>query len=131
MRALTIFLLSFVGICAGAQDKDCALKKDADGILVYTCKSENERFKSLKATFTIAHTTIAELVTFLKNVDRYTTWQYNMIAAKLLKPVSEDTMIVRTEMNAPWPVENRELIVEYSFLHQHDANRLKVVTKTV
>ena len=131
MRALTIFLLSFIGMGAGAQNKHCALKKDDDGILVYTCKSENERFKSLKATFTIAHTTVEELVSLLKKVDQYTTWQYNIISAKLLKPVSEDTMIVRTEIHAPWPVENRELIVEYSFLHQQSTKRLKVIAKTV
>jgi len=116
---------------AVAQDQDCALKKDADGILVYTCKSENERFKSLKASFTIKHTTLEELETFLRKVDRYTTWQYNMISAKLLKTVSEDAMIVRTEIDAPWPVENRELIVEYSFSRQSSSKKLKVVTKTV
>lgn len=131
MRALTIFLWSFIAGGAVAQDKDCALKRDRDGVLVYTCKSENERFKSIKATFTIAHTSIEELVTWLKKVDQYTSWQYNMISAKLLKVVAEDTIIVRTEMDAPWPVENRELIVEYSFLRLDSANRLKVVTHTV
>lgn len=131
MRALTIFLLTLIGISAGAQDSDCALKKEGDGVLVYTCNSENERFKSLKATFTIERTSIEELVAFLKKVDQYTAWQYNMISAKLLKPVSEDTIIVRTEMDAPWPVENRELIVEYSFFRQHSPQRLKVVTRTV
>jgi hypothetical protein len=131
MRALTIFFLSFIGIGAAAQNKDCVLKKESDGVLVYTCKSENERFKSIKATFTIAHTTTEELVAWLKKVDQYTTWQYNMISAKLLKAVSEDTIIVRTEMDAPWPVENRELIVEYSFLRLDSTGRLKVTTHTV
>jgi len=120
-----------IWIGAASQNQDCTLKRDRDGVLVYTCKSENERFKSIKATFTIAHTTIEELVAWLKQVDQYTTWQYNMISSKLLKAVSEDTIIVRTEMDAPWPVENRELIVEYSFLRMDSLKRLKVTTHTV
>jgi hypothetical protein len=131
MRALTILLLSFTCIGAAAQHEECSLKKNSDGILVYTCKIGNERFKSLKATFTIAHTTLEELIALLKNADQYTTWQYNTIASKLLMPVSADTLIVRTEIDAPWPIENRELIVEYAFLYEHAAKKLKVTTNTV
>src|SRR5690349_19991252 len=131
IKASLTFLLSIIAIGALAQDKDCTLKKDDDEILVNTCKSEAERFKSLKATFTIPHTTLDELETFLSEVDRYTTWQYNMISAKLLKTVSEDAVIVRTEIKAPWPVENRELLVEYSFSRQPGTKRLKVIARTV
>ena len=131
MRTVTTVLLSFIAMTAFAQDADCDLKRDDDGILVYTCKSQNERFKSIRATFTIAHTTIEELLIFLKQIDHYPTWQYNMVSAKLLKPVSEDTLIVRTEIKAPWPVDNRELIVEYAFSYLQDTNKLRVTTRTV
>lgn len=127
LSGLFIFILS----SALSQPQDCALKKDSDNILVYTCKSENERFKSLKATFTISNTTIDELTAFLKKVDKYTAWQYNMTSSKILKHVSDNAMIVRTEIDAPWPVENRELIVEYSFYLNQKDKLLKVVTKTV
>jgi hypothetical protein len=131
MRNVLTALFVFITITVLAQTKDCELKKNSDNILVYTCKSENERLKSLKATFTLSHTTIEELVTFLKRVDRYTEWQYNMCSAKVLKPLSEDSMIVRTEIVAPWPVDNRELIVQYSFYQNVKDKKLKVITKTL
>ncbi len=131
MRTIVTALFVIITITVLAQTKDCELKKNSDNILVYTCKSENERLKSLKATFTLSNTTMEELVTFLKQVDRYTEWQYNMCSAKVLKILSEDSMIVRTEIVAPWPVDNRELIVEYSFHQNLKHNKLKVITKTV
>jgi len=130
LKAIIVLLL-FISNNAWSQSEDCVLKKDTDHILVYTCKSENEHFKSLKATFTISNATVDELITFLKKVDQYTAWQYNMTSAKLLKRVSEDTLIVRTEIDAPWPVENRELIVEYAFSQNKQDKKLKMTTKTV
>ncbi len=130
MRKVLTSLFVFISASVLAQTEDCELKKSTDNILVYTCKSENERLKSLKATFTLSNTTIEELVAFLKQVDRYTEWQYNMCSAKILKPLSEDSMIVRTEIDAPWPVDNRELIVEYSFHRNLKDKKLKVITRT-
>ncbi|HOX82802.1 MAG TPA: START domain-containing protein [Chryseolinea sp.] len=130
MRILIVVLSSFIWSNVLSQVEDCVLKKDSDKILVYTCKSESERFKSLRATFTISNTTVEELLTFLKQVDRYTAWQYNMCSAKTLKVVSDSAIIVRTEIDAPWPVDNRELIVEYSF-SQSSHKKLKVITKTL
>ncbi|HOX82805.1 MAG TPA: hypothetical protein PLJ60_12950 [Chryseolinea sp.] len=130
MRILIVVLLSFLWSNVQSQVGDCVLKKDADKILVYTCKSESERFKSLKATFTISNTTIEELLAFMKQVNRYTAWQYNICSAKILKRVSNRVIIVRTEIDAPRPVDNRELIVEYFFSQSPD-KKLKVIAKTV
>ena len=114
-----------------SQKDNCVLKKNSDGISVYTCKAEGARFKSLKATFTISNTTIAELVAFLKRVENFPKWQYNMTSAKVLKEISDTVTIVRSEIDAPWPVENRELIVEYSFSRNSDKKELQIVTKTI
>jgi hypothetical protein len=113
------------------QTDNCVLKKDADNILVYTCKAHGKRFKSLKATFTISNTTIDELVAFLKRVEDFPKWQYNMRSAKTLRQVSDSVAIVRSELDTPWPVENRELIVQYSFEKHPQDKMLKVTTKTI
>ena len=69
----TFLIIGFSGL---AQSNDCKLKKDSDGILIYACKSENDKFKSLKAEFTINNTTVDELMVFLRNVDNYPTRQW-------------------------------------------------------
>jgi hypothetical protein len=40
-------------------------------------------------------------------------------------------MITRSEIDAPWPVENRELIVEHTLDQNPIQNQLHVITKTV
>lgn len=125
----TLFSLLFYGTLF-AQSNDCVLKKSDDGILVYTCKTEGARFKSLKATCTISNTTIDQLVTFLKRVEDFPKWQYKMVSAKVLKQLSDSMVIVRSEIDAPWPVVNRELIVQYSFEQNKQSNKLKIITKT-
>jgi hypothetical protein len=131
VKYITILSLLFASLASYSQENDCALKKNSDGILVYTCKSDNERFKSLKAEFTIRNTTVGELVAFMRNVTNYPSWQYNMVKAEILKHESEDVLITRSEIDAPWPVENRELIVQYALVQNPQQDQLHVTTKTV
>src|SRR6188508_2435953 len=105
--------ISFLFLFPAQVQTDCALKKDQDGVKVYTCKSEGERFKSLRAEFTLENTSLDQLEKFLLDVPFYTKWQYNMIEATLLTRTSNQEMTYRTVVDAPWPVENRELIVKY------------------
>jgi hypothetical protein len=93
---------------------DCKLKRDEDGVKVYTCKAEGAKLKSLRAEFFLKGVKIDELETFLMDVKGYTSWQYNMIESTVIKKVSDQDVIYRTEVEAPWPVENRELIVRYT-----------------
>jgi hypothetical protein len=135
MRAsiVTVILVSLLVISfeSFSQSKDCKLKKDSDGILIYACKAENDKFKSLKAEFTINNTTIDELMAFLKNVDNYPKWQYNMVTAKILEKRTAEMMITRSEIDAPWPVQNRELIVQYEIIPNAARNQLHIITNAV
>ena len=91
---------------------DCNLKKDADGIKVYTCKTENEKFKLLRAEFELNNITIQQLMNFLWDVKNYTTWQYNMIEAEMLSNSGREEMAYRSIVDAPWPVDDRELVLK-------------------
>jgi hypothetical protein len=94
------------------QPPNCDLKRNADGIKVFTCKTENEKFKSLRAEFILENTTLQELKDFLWDVTNYQTWQYNVIESEMVSSSSQDEMVYRALIHAPWPVENRELAVQ-------------------
>lgn len=96
-----------------SQSNECELKRDKDGVKVYTCKPESTRFKSLKAEFTLENISIEGLEAFLFDVKNYPTWQYNMVEAKVLSKSNEHDMIYRSLIDAPWPLEDRELIVRF------------------
>lgn len=115
LRHGCIFLCSLIWFSSFGQG-DCDLKRNADGIKVYTCKTETEKFKSLRAEFEIPNITIKQLKDFLWDVPNYHTWQYNLMEAQAISPSTETELAYRALVDAPWPVENRETIVKMRVL---------------
>lgn len=105
--------LSFCSLTTSAfsQPGPCDLKKEKDGIKVYTCKTDTSKFRSLIAEFALEDVSFEELQAYLWDVDNYVNWQYNMVSATLLKKMDDQSIIYRSVVDAPWPVENREMIV--------------------
>lgn len=108
-----IIVFCFITNLTIGQPSNCNLKKQTDGIKVYTCKTEYERLKTLKAEFIVKNTSLSALRDFLLRVDNYPTWQYNMMNAELLQIISEDEITYRSEINAPWPIEDREMMMNF------------------
>lgn len=104
-----IFLCWLLPVFVFAQ-QDCDLKRDTDGIRVYTCKEANEKFKSLRAEFELTNTTVTQLKDFLWDVSNYKTWQYNTLEADTVGIVTPNQLTYRALVDAPWPVDNREMI---------------------
>lgn len=127
----TLVLCLILDLSSHAQNQDCKEKKNSNGIIVYVCKSDKEQFKTLKAEFTLNHTTLDELVAFMQDVTNYPKWQYNMVSAKILKRESDQVMVTRSELDAPWPVENRELIVQYVINQNTTKDSLHVTARTI
>lgn len=131
MQRLSLFLYTLlVPIILTAQSTDCDLKKEKEGIKVYTCKSDTSKFRSLQAEFVIENTSIEELKTFMFTVSKYIHWQYDAVEAGMLKGINSNEMIYRVVIDAPWPVDNRELIVQFSTVI-HDADHANFYINTV
>jgi len=112
-----VWLFTFVICLKGAPSlcqENCKLKKDKDGIKVYTCDNTESKFKSLKAEFLLEEITPDQLKSFLLDGDNYVTWQYDMIESKVLQRINDHEIIVRSVIDAPWPVTNREMIAHLS-----------------
>jgi hypothetical protein len=103
------FLLLFSCLHVVAQS-DWTLKKDKDGIRVYSRTSSCSKFNELKAEFTI-HSKLSELAAVLLDVDDHFQWSYSTKSSYLLKKISDSELVYYTQINSPWPVANRDLIV--------------------
>lgn len=115
MKGILILILC-ISVQAYCQPIDCSLKKQSEGIRVYTCKAEHEQFKTLKAEFIIKNTSMVELKNFLMHVENYPTWQYNMMHAEVIQKISDNEISYLSHINAPWPVEDREMVVNLRVL---------------
>jgi hypothetical protein len=109
-RAVGSILLLFLSVNFVFGQVECDLKKDQDSIKVYSCSTDQSKFKSIKASFEVS-ATAPQLAAMVMDIAGYNDWQYKTINAKILKWISKQELIYYVEIVAPWPVSNRDLIV--------------------
>ncbi len=114
-----------------AQMDDCDLKKNNDGIKVYVCKSTNEKFKTLRAEVMLENTSINQFLEFIFDFEDYPNWQYNMISAKQLERINDTEMNYQSEVDAPWPVDDRELIMKLKVNRDAAPDQISIVIHTI
>jgi hypothetical protein len=124
-------ILSLTITLCFSQKNDCDLKRNDEGINVYVCKSRDEKFKTLRAEFVLENTSIATFEKFLLDVENYPAWQYNMVRAQRLQTISDSEMIYRSEVDAPWPVDDRELILNFKISREGSDQSTIVINHTL
>lgn len=123
---IILFLMAGFSQTMNAQN-DCVLRKDQDSIKVFTCHSSESRFKTIKATFTL-DATYAALEKTLLDITHYTKWQYNTVEAKILKTINDREIVYYTQVSAPWPVTNRDMIVHLKVQQQPGTKDNVIIT---
>jgi START domain len=111
MKILCSLILILVSSASAIGQADCELRKNMDSIKVYTCKAGQSKFKAVRATFTVL-ATYSEMVGMLLDIEKYPQWQYKTSSTKVLKQVSSSELIYYAEVEAPWPVSNRDVIIQ-------------------
>ena len=125
-KIYTISILIFSPLLASAQD-ECILKKDQDNIKVYSCKTADSKFKAVRAEF-ILNASIDDYSAIVLDVDRYKEWHYRAVNPRILDKIDDTELIYYTQISAPWPVSNRDLILRLKL----DFNSItKVLTVTL
>jgi hypothetical protein len=108
-----LIILVNISFIALAQDK-WQLVKNEDGIKVYTRLLNNEKYKEIKADFQLKATP-DQLIGVLQNVSHQKDWSYGTKRAYIISKKGKDTLIYYSEISLPWPLSNRDLVIELSF----------------
>ena len=109
---LLIVLVCIASLCF-SQEK-WQLIKDQDGIKVYTRKQDNEKFKEVRADFELKASE-DQLISMLQNISHHKDWSYGTKRTYMVSKKSNDTLIYYSEVSLPWPLSNRDLVIELSF----------------
>jgi ribosome-associated toxin RatA of RatAB toxin-antitoxin module len=107
--------------------EDWELKKFEQGIYVYTRNTEGTKYKELKAVYQVK-TSLSSIVALLNDVDSYPQWIYRCGSSKILKQSSDQELVRYQTVVAPWPVDNRDMIVE---VHTRQDEKTGVVYQKV
>ena len=87
------------------------LRKDKDGIRVYTEKRENSVVRAVKAECEVT-ATLSQIAALLSDVPRHHEWVYGIRSARLMQRTSQAEFIYYSEVSAPWPCSNRDFVVD-------------------
>jgi hypothetical protein len=130
IRIVFMFVISVSLARVAYGQNNCVLKKDKDNIRVYSCESKSSAYNKIQAEFEL-DATIEEYLTIVQDVDSYKAWHYHVINARLLEWVSDSEMIYYTQVSAPWPVSNRDVIIHLKLNHNKSTNSLTVNMKSL
>ncbi|MEO5569701.1 MAG: START domain-containing protein [Bacteroidia bacterium] len=105
------------------------LRKNQDDIRVYTRSISTSDFKELKCT-TRVKSSMSAIVKLLIDVDHFKGWIYKCTEATLIKKVSAREVISYQLFDAPWPVDDRDVVAN-CYVTQDEKTKIVVVRSVV
>ncbi|WP_259069098.1 START domain-containing protein [Mucilaginibacter sp. X4EP1] len=128
MKKTILFSLLLLALSAAkAQDK-WELKRNEAGIEVFTKKSPIGNLKELRVICEL-DATKAQLISTLQDIPNYNQWVFSNKKSVILRAISPQKIIYYTESSLPWPIKDRDLVVELDIDDTPDA--LNIQAKSV
>jgi len=114
-RTITLSILAVLALSSSilyAYNNSWRLVKDAEGIKVFNRKVGNSPLNESKA-ITIVKAQINEVYDMVLGIDNIPKWMFKVSRCEMLKQESDDTFFVLAEIDAPWPIYDRDLILRF------------------
>ena len=102
------------------------LEKDMNGIQVFTRRLKGQSFDQVKIK-TKVNTTLMQATAALEDINAQVDWVYATEKVKFLESPKSGHIIYHYFMNMPFPIEDRDVIIEYTREQNQDS---KIVTTT-
>jgi hypothetical protein len=110
-KKLIVFSVLIFGLYTSMAQGNWELRKDGDGISVYTRKAANGNIKELRVLCEL-DATKAQLINTLQDITDYDNWVYSNKKSVVLKTINPQKIIYYTESHLPWPIKDRDLVIE-------------------
>ncbi len=121
--------LLFFNSFASAVEK-WTLKKESEGIKIYTATIPKSNVKALRVELTTSGTP-AQLADILMNIEKQKEWVYGTETSVVLKKISNTELIYYTEKDLPWPVINRDAVMHLKIAHNTTTHVMNISVSSV
>ncbi len=128
-RSLLILFICLL-IQIQVKSQDWALKKDRDGIRVFTRKTTNFKFDELKVECEMEGS-LSQMAAVLLDVNHHTEWVYKTGKSKLLATSAATDLFFYTEIECPWPFENRDVVVHLNLAQNAENKVMTVIAQSI
>jgi hypothetical protein len=109
MNKLLLLILLFIN---PFNELEWKLKKEKDGIEVYTRSIEGSSFDEFRGITTIEKSSLADVMAVILDVKNYESLFPDCMNPKVLKQDGKYYDIHHIQVKAPWPVKNRDTVYE-------------------
>ena len=120
-----LILVCIVIAVPAKSQENWKLRKDKNGIKVFSRESKKYKFDELKVECEIEGR-ISQLAALLFDVNTQYKWAYKTKKSELLKEVNASDVFFYTEIECPWPYQNRDMVVHQT-MQQNPANKVLIV----
>ena len=129
-KALSFIFIFVLSIFAANAQGKWEQKVNENGIQVFTRKPLNGNLKELRVLCEL-NCSKTELIKTLQDINNYHNWVYSTQHTDLLKVISPQQLIYYSTCNLPWPLKNRDLIVELSIMPVVEINTFEIQAKSL
>jgi hypothetical protein len=119
---LTLLLLLSLFARPLAAQKSWELKKEQDGIRVYSRSGDDANINDLKVEMVLP-ARLSSLAALILDIGNYPNWSFSTEKSHVLKKISPSELYFYTLIHSPWPANNRDLAV-HLHLTQDSATRV-------
>ncbi len=106
----TILIIIINALCFTVQGQNWELKKNSNGIKIYTRQKEGYNLLEFKAETTV-NASVKQVVDIIYDVNSYKNWMSDVKKSELIKKIDNSSFYAYYEISMPWPFKNRDIAV--------------------
>lgn len=119
-------VMSFVTLAYAETSGTWRQIDDDDGIKIWKLEIPGVEVPGFRGE-TVMNTSAESVADYLKHVELHTQWMYRCSESAIVKRFDEDAAIVYNRTDTPWPVWDRDAVLDTAFVTSADN---KVITLT-
>ena len=126
---LSLLALGVVLPNSSAQETLWDLKKNEDGIKVYSKRVKNSPLLAFKAVTEVDYP-VSKVATVIKDSKRRSEWVPEILEIKVIEKISLTEQIEYQKVNSPWPLKDREILVYGKILFNDEKKQFEIWVKS-
>jgi hypothetical protein len=130
MKTAGLLMTAVLLQLAAVAQENWNLRKDKNGIRISSRKTANFKMDELKVEC-VFDGRISQLAAVLFDVNKQYTWVYKTSKSQLLKTVTPADVFFYSEIECPWPFDNRDMVVHMTLAQQPSSKALIIEAKSV
>lgn len=104
------------------------LRRNENGITIYSQRHNNIVQLRLLTEF---NASAESLIAQLQNINNYVNWVYGNKRSGIIKKISNNDIIYFTEAHLPWPIQDRDLVIELNIKPANATEPLTITAKSI